>query len=159
MTFAFTATDNMTPEGLYLMSVKEIGEPELQDGPYGTSERIRWIFSIEEVLDDQSEDQNAEDYVGEEFWSWTSTAFGPNSNARKWVQALLGRQIENGEQISISEVVGKQAKITVGRNDNGNQKLVNIAPARVKKAKKAKRAPAPVEDEFDDVEPGEDDEF
>jgi len=78
------------PAGLYIGERLEIESRESANGEYR-----RWGWEIAEGP-----------YAGRKVYANTSTNFGPQAKARQWVENILGRELEPGEQIGIEDLVG-----------------------------------------------------
>lgn len=135
----------LVPPGLYVMSVKAMERIEPKpdqpsqfegkvDGP-----RVKWVFSIDRIIDVDDEDADA--LVGEEFWAWTSLSMNIKSTMRTWSSALLGRPIEDGERVTPDMLMDKAAKVTVisytKLNGNEGRKVGSMTPMRTAKAGQA----------------------
>ena len=59
----------------------------------------------------------------------TSTNFGPQAKARKWLEAMLNRQIEPGEEVDPDDLIGEVYTIRVENTAPDNQGRVfdNVA--------------------------------
>ena len=87
----FTAEDyDPLPPGLYVGKLLDIESRESTNGEYK-----RWGWEILEGP-----------YAGRKVYANTSTNFGPQAKARQWVENILGRELEAGEQIGIEDLVG-----------------------------------------------------
>lgn len=63
----------------------------------------------------------------------TSTSLGPKARARTWIQTLLGRELEVGEEPDENDLIGKKcrANISVTKKDNGEfNKIESLAPLK-----------------------------
>ena len=76
--------------GLYVGELQDIESRESANGEYR-----RWNWEILEGP-----------YAGQKVYANTSTNFGPQAKARQWVEDILGRELEAGEQIGIEDLVG-----------------------------------------------------
>lgn len=91
----------------------DTGEPE----PYR-----RWTFEIIE-----------EGFEGTELVASSSMSFGPNSKARKWVEALLKRKVESGEKLGLEDLQGLETDlgVTMRETDRGTfAKVDSVNPVR-----------------------------
>lgn len=117
---------------------------EEDEGIHG--EMIKWFFDCQD-----------EDYEGRTISGISSTAFNPMSKMYAWVQALMGRPIEDGEEIDLDDLIGREVMIDVDHKltERGTfERIAGLRPVR-KKAKKNKPEPEPseaVEEEDDDEE-------
>lgn len=59
----------------------------------------------------------------------TSTSFGPQSNARKFVEAVLGRPLEVGEVIEADDLVGHACQVVIETATLPDGKQVNRVTA------------------------------
>jgi len=164
MVFTLPAASDTTfeqaPVGLYVFKLKELERGIQGDPQYGDKERVKWIFEVVRVIDvnenapsrEIPNPKMSEDWVGEEFWGFTSLSMGKKSTMRLWATALLGRDIDEGEQLNAGELIGKRAKATIGRSDTQRAKITALVPYVTKgTAPKAAPVAAPV-DEGDDEE-------
>lgn len=101
------------PVGLYLVRLKAMEEQEPRPSQFHEEPQatMRWVFVIEEVID--SNDEEAEEKVGEELWGFTSITMGKKAKMRAWSEALLGRPMADKEKVTDEMLVGKRAKATV----------------------------------------------
>lgn len=58
----------------------------------------------------------------------TSAKFGPSTLSRKFVNALLGRTVEKGEQVDLDSLIGRKARLKIDTNENGYSTIDDIAP-------------------------------
>lgn len=79
------------PPGLYVGELSDIESRKSADG----AEYRRWSW---EVL--------VGPYAGRKVSANTSTNFGPQAKARQWVENILDRELEAGEQVGIEDLVG-----------------------------------------------------
>jgi hypothetical protein len=151
------------PEGLYVMELKDLVQEDAASMPNpkykNSGPRIRWIFTIKRVID--SNDPEAHDQVGEEFWAWSSLAMGRKATMRKWSEALLNRQLSEGEQITPTHLLGKRCKATVSlyMKETGEQgtKITSMLPFVPQARATAQPPPAPTpaaaaDDELEDLD-------
>lgn len=174
-TFALpAATDaafEQCPVGLFVMRLKEL-ERGIEGSPeYGGGERVKWVFAIERVIDanenpptrDNPDPRAIEDWIGEDIWGFTSLSMGRKAKMRAWSEALLNREIAEGEALIASDLIGKRGKVTIGRSDTDRAKITSIIAYQPTRAAEGKPAPAPEPDEqpepYDAAEPAEDDPF
>ena len=93
-----TASDyEPLPAGRYLATLERIEEAESENGVYW-----KWVFSIRKS--DGSEHR---------LFGASSTNFGPRAKARKWVAALLGRDVRAGEHIELDTLVGSTTEVVL----------------------------------------------
>ena len=87
----FTAEEyNPLPPGLNVGRLLDIESRESTNGEYR-----RWSWEILEGPE-----------AGRQVYANTSTNFGPQAKARQWVENVLGRELEAGEQVSTEDLVG-----------------------------------------------------
>lgn len=132
-------------EGLYLASLKHIGEPEKKTSEkYGDSVQVRLVWLIEGVLDDEEDN---EEFIGEEVWDFCTWSTGKKAKLRARIDALLGRPFEDDEDLNVDDVLGKRVKLNVEHYTKGNgdtgQKVASALAYRTKKKRR------PVEDDED----------
>ncbi len=104
--------------GQYVLTVTSIEPAEGGNQAFGPS--VKWTFAVADVAtpDDLKADDNGGDY---EFWAFTSIKMSPQARARQWTEALVGRQLADGEKIDPSSLIGKrmQALVIHEEGDNG----------------------------------------
>jgi hypothetical protein len=134
------------PAGTYrvkIVSVKPT-EPHPEYGP-----GLEWTFDL---IDPEDAELAAElRDAGERFTARTGLVAGPNSKARKWVESVIRRPLdeEAGEEASDGMVVGQivDALVTNKPNQKGVTRHYVETLVPVKKAKKTPEpTPAPDED-------------
>lgn len=133
-----TTTYVALDEGNYILQLKSLEDAE--PGTYGA--RMRWTFLCWKA-DTGEQVLNEQDGTPFEWWQTTSESIAERSTARPWVEALLGRKIQVGDdaaQIS-QEIVGKTMEAYVAPNERDYTTILR-AKARVAKAA-ASAAPAP----------------
>lgn len=147
----------LTPAGLYVFELRELETGIAGNPEFGGGERVKWIFDIVQVI---SGDEDSEDFVGKDFWAWTSFTMGRKSNMRAWAEALIGREIVDGEEVTSDMLIGQRMRANVGhykkQSGDTGAKIVSALPQRKAKAKKS-AVPPPTdpqgfEDEGDDGE-------
>ncbi len=133
-------------DGRHLLECRGI---EATDHPqYGPG--LKWIWrletypELERIVDDRG--------MPFEFWQFTGTGLGIDrktngpTKARKNVQALLGRELQEGEDSpDPDDLIGKKALGMVILNEQERLEITKIEPA-----KKAKVTAKVVEDDDDD---------
>ena len=95
-------------------------EDEGIHGPF-----VKWYF---EVLD--------EEYPGRSLKGISSTAFNPMSKMWAWVQALLGRPIEDGEELELDDLIGRECLLDIDhhKTERGTfERIVGVRPTRKKR--------------------------
>lgn len=123
--------------GVYRAKLQKVDEQESQFTDETTGEpkwQYIWTFELLE-----------EGYEGNTLTGWSSTNFGPRAKARAWAEALIGRQITSGENISGDDLVGKECDlmITLKQSDRGTfAKIESVNPVRKKKGKTEKIDPS-----------------
>ncbi len=129
-------------EGKYTVECSAI--EEAPDNGYGPG--VRWVLALYE----------GDRQATSDFWQTTSPNMGPKARARQYVEAFLGRPLEEGERINPNDLIGKRCTGMVihepskTKADEMVAKLVSVkplagAPAKAKPAPavtKAKPAPA-----------------
>lgn len=146
------------PAGVYVARVAKLEE---DDGQFGA--QIKFFFEIQDVV--TSNDDTAEDWVGEQKWGWSSDKLTPNTKLYRWFWTLTGYEPDIDEDLDLGDMIGKQAVITIAPNKNGNLAITDLAAySPRKKKRKAKPEPEP-DDEFegeivdDDEEDDEEEDF
>jgi hypothetical protein len=94
----FTAEEyKPLPPGLYVGGLLDIESRDSANGEYR-----RWSWEIQEGP-----------HAGQKVYANTSTNFGPQAKARQWVENVLGRELEAGEQIGTDDLVGGKHHLMV----------------------------------------------
>lgn len=144
----------LVPEATYAMKLVDMQEAEQnENSPFydPNRPRVKWVFQIVSVLDGDPDPTygDPEDFIGEEFFGYTSLNMGKRATMRAWAQGLLGREIEDGEQITSEDLIGKIGRCHVEHYEKQNgatgHKISAIKPYR-----KAKAKPEPVFEEDDE---------
>jgi len=80
------------PSGLYTVRFEGTEERESDRGGY-----VRWGWRI----------VGGDEFAGRMVFGNTSMNFGPQAKARGWLEAMLDRPIEPGEEIDPDDLIGK----------------------------------------------------
>lgn len=132
------------PVGLYTVRLKALEHSYQEEGPFGPGDRVKWIFTVEQVID--SDDEDAESKVGEELWAYTSLSMGRKAKMRGYVEALMGRTLEDGEGIAPEDLIDRRAKASVVPHERQDgtmtTKVGSLLPARKAAPVGAAKGPA-----------------
>lgn len=119
-------------DGTYVLTVLRVEDGgEGQFGP-----RMRWVFSC---TDEDGDNVTWDDGTPFELWQSTGTSLGPKGKARKWAEAVLQRELvngENGDEI-VRQMVGKRVRALIQTNEAGYAGIVGMTPMRDKKRQPA----------------------
>src|SRR5215213_9556105 len=85
------------PPGLYVGRLLDIESREGANGQYR-----RWSWEILEGP-----------HAGQKVYANSSTNFGPLAKARQWVENILGRELEAGEQVGTDDLVDSKHHLMV----------------------------------------------
>lgn len=119
-------TGFLPEEGKYTVECLRI--EEAPDNGYGIG--VRWILALYEGADRVKNDSGFEF----EFWQTTSPNMGPKARARQYVEAFLGRPLDDGERINPNDLPGKRCSGMVIHEESKtkpgvqNAKLVSMKP-------------------------------
>jgi hypothetical protein len=128
MTMKLTATDyTVIEEGEYPAQLAKVEELEMSFGP-----TIKMTFSL---LD--------EDNRGTEVSGLASKAMSPKAKLRGWVEGMLGRALEKGEEIDLESLIGTKVMLYVSVSDTDKGMFNRIEKVRLPRRKVAPK-PAPV---------------
>src|SRR5215207_5732099 len=144
------------PPGLYEGELKTITEKTafFKNDDSGEEERRRyfqWGFQI----------RNDDDFGGQWLNANVSDAFGPKSKQRQWVESMLGRTLEVGEDFTTDDLIGGIYHLTVHHKKKGDRTFAEISSVNKIRSrsnnksgstKKAKKA-APTDEEVDATSP------
>ena len=111
MTLWVAETCEPLPPGLYIGQLLDIESRESANGQYR-----RWGWEILEGP-----------YAGRKVYANTSTNFGPQAKARQWVENVLGRELEAGEQIGIEDLVGGKHHLMVENVKRDGRTFDNVS--------------------------------
>ena len=118
----------LIPDGVYnakLLSIeqREPGENGVSQKPY-----LRWTFKV--FTDEDPEGVNQVKN--------TSLSFGPKSNARKFLQSLLGKPIQPGERIKIMDHLPLDCQVAIEiDHESGYNRITNVMGAKKRQNGKA----------------------
>lgn len=141
---------NLIGEGLYLATLKDVGEPRTTVSPkFGEQTQVRLIWHIEGVLD--GEDDN-EEYIGEEIWDYCGWTMGKKAKLRQRIQAALGRDLEEGEELNTDDILGKRVKLNIEHySKEDGTKGQKVASAMAYRTKKKRRPVDPTDEDIDEL--------
>jgi hypothetical protein len=124
------------PDGAYQATLVAIEGPRPATNSRTGEEfsLLDWVFAIEGAPDDACL-----------VWASTSVASGPKSKMYGYLTALLGGRAPTvGQSFEASDLVGRQALVTIRRDEDGWLKVENVSamPAAVQAAPAATPVPA-----------------
>jgi hypothetical protein len=99
------------PQGLYVGEFLGIEARESTNGEYR-----RWGWEILEGT-----------YAGRKVYANTSTNFGPQAKARQWVENIVGRELEAGEQIDVNDLVGGKHHLMIENVKRDGRTFDNVS--------------------------------
>jgi hypothetical protein len=111
MTLWVAETYEPLPPGLYVGELLDIESRESANGEYR-----RWSW---EILDGP--------YEGQKVYANTSTNFGPQAKARQWIENVLGRELEAGEEIGIEDLLGDKHQLVVENVKRDGRTFDNVS--------------------------------
>src|SRR5919107_3800957 len=111
MTLFIAEDSDPLPPGLYVGMLLDIESRESANGEYR-----RWSWEILEGP-----------HSGQKGYANTSTNFGPQAKARQWVENVLGRVLEAGEQVSIDDLVGGRHHLMVENVKRDGRTFDNVS--------------------------------
>lgn len=125
-------------EGSYIIEVLRI--EDMEDGQFGA--RMRWVF---EAVEDDGTVVSWDNGEAFEWFQQSGATLGPRSTARKWAEALLGRELRAGEEgESVTEqLIGRKARALIDNNEAGFARIVGLTALRAKAAKKGEPVAEP----------------
>jgi len=96
--------------GQYVLTVISIEPAEGGNPAFGPS--VKWTFTVANpsTPNDLMVNDDGEPY---DFWGHTSVKMSPKARARQWTEALVGRQLEEGERINPSTLIGQRMQALV----------------------------------------------
>ena len=108
----FTAEEyKPLPPGLYVGRLLDIESRESANGEYR-----RWSWEILEGPEG-----------GRQVYANTSTNFGPQAKARQWIENVLGRSLEAGEQVGTEDLVGGKHHLMVENVTRDGRTFDNVS--------------------------------
>ena len=115
-------------------TVEVLGIEDMEPGQYG--ERMRWVLGLTDEDGEIITWENGDRY---EWWQQTGTTLGPRSTARKYADALLARDLRDGEEgdAILEELVGRTARALIEIGESGYPRIAAMTPIRKRKAKAA----------------------
>ena len=99
------------PPGLMVGQLLDIESRESSNGEYR-----RWSWEILEGP-----------FAGRKVYANTSTNFGPQAKARQWVENILGRELEAGEQIGIEDLLGGKHHLMIENVKRDGRTFDNVS--------------------------------
>ena len=126
-------------DGRYLLRVDSL--EDMPDGEFGPG--IKWVLNVadattkEFLLDERG--------FKAELWQFSSAKLTPRAKGRKWVEAFLGRTLDeendDGDQI-MADLLGKWAIAILAHNDKDRIAIVTVSPLKKGAAAPATKDPA-----------------
>ena len=78
----------------------------------------KWLF---QVYDSEQ---------GQEMSAGSSIRFGPKAKTRQWIEALLQRKLEVGEEIDPEGLCPKDCQVVVKHDETGFVRITDVLPVR-----------------------------
>ena len=137
------------PEGVYLVQLKLL-EEQTEPTQFSPNGQFKWVMAVKSV---QVGGDEAEAYVGEEVWGYSNImpqGYGTKSKTRQWWEAFAGRELEDGEEMTIDAILRKTALAYVAEYTKADGKTRSTKVDRLAKASgKAKvKQPEPDDEDF-----------
>lgn len=108
------SSNELFPEDVYPATLAGVQEETSANGLY-----LKWLFQVE---------------GGALVPGFTGTSAAPQAKARKWIEALAGRALKDGETIDLEEIYGNHCRAYVsvvnGRNGQMNRVERVLSPAQ-----------------------------
>jgi hypothetical protein len=119
-------------DGVYPATLLEIRVEDPTVNSPNQSQWLKWIFVVQDGSGDPPEMAAPSSY-----------SFSPKSKARGWVEALLGRKLEQGEEIDTDTLCPMDCQVTI-KNDmaSGFARILDVMGQR-RRAQGQQRAQAP----------------
>jgi hypothetical protein len=121
----------------YILTLRDLSREE--QGQFGPS--ICWKFAVADVASPQ-QNRIADDGEEYQFWAWTSTKLSPRAKARPYAEALLGRQLAEGEKLNPAELIGRSMKAMIVHETGEDGKVRAKISQEVKPTPFGQAAPA-----------------
>lgn len=130
-------------DGRYLLKVADLEDTEA--GEFGPG--IKWVLNVATMDRQMIKDDRGFDAS---FWQFSSAKLTPRAKGRKWVEAFLGRELDetadDGPAL-MKELKGKWAIGLLAHNDKDRVAIVTVSPLKSTAAAPtqatATKAPAP----------------
>ena len=108
------------PDGAFEATLLDLEICEPTENSKNQKPWLKWTFT---VYDGSPE--------GQEMTAASSTALGPKAKARPWVEALMNRRLEPGEEIDTEGLCPKDCQVVVKNDaDTGFAKITDVLPPR-----------------------------
>lgn len=159
---SLTATSSaLPPLGFYVGKLTAIEDAGKSTGKYGEQHQVRLIIRLREVfsLDDPDSEEAADEYIGTDLWAFANLMFTPRSKLRGWCSEIAGREIEDGEDFDVNEIIGRDVRVHIGKNTEGNPSVQGLTRYIKPKAKKRPKPEPESEDDFEDEDETDEDDF
>lgn len=106
-------------DGVYDATLLSIDETEATPNSPNQNPWFKWQF---QVYDSEE---------GQEMSAASSMAFSPKAKARKWVEALLGKKLEPGQEIDTDTLCPKDCQVVVKNDpDSGFARIQDVLGQR-----------------------------
>lgn len=138
------ASTPVVPQNRYVFECLEISEqppyapPGEQPKP-GARPGIKWVFALYDAASGQRFHFQDDPY---EFFQSTTSNMQRGARAREYVEALLGRELGEGEDVNPSDLIGKRGVGMVVWETSRNDKNKKVAKLAGTEAYRAAAAPS-----------------
>jgi hypothetical protein len=117
--FKATAGGLAIPDGMYAATA--MGVEDREPGPNSQTTEPWWCWNL--IL--QSGPKR-----GAEISAGSSQRTGPGSKSRRWVEALLGRELEEDEEFELDSIFPRDCQVLVRKNARGFASVQDILPVQ-----------------------------
>lgn len=93
----------LTPVAEYVWTLWDLVS---ETGQYG--EQVKWVWLISPVNDPDAYILRADGKQEKEIWQFTKPSLAKGSRARQWAEALMGREIKNGEDPDDNDLIRRR---------------------------------------------------
>lgn len=141
----------LTPVGEYVWTLWDL-KPET--GQYG--EQIKWVWLISPTSDPDAYILRNDGQQEKEIWQFTKPSLARGSRARIWAEALLGRELRNGEEPDDNDLIRRRMVATLVHKEKKsdptvkNEAISTEIPPRLFRPSQPQRGKQPAAN--DDVE-------
>lgn len=105
----------LQPVGEYVWTLWDL---LAETGQYG--EQVKWVWLISPVSDPDTYILRSDGQQEKEIWQFSKPSIAKGSRARAWTEALMGRELKNGEEPDDSDLIRRRMIALLVHKPNKN---------------------------------------
>jgi hypothetical protein len=128
------SSSSSPPFASYAATITGVDYSESTNSRYSDGPQIRIIGKCTRIaapsLVDDPNGGDPEDWVGEELYAYANPKLGKNAKLRRWIEGIEGRELTEGAEYDLQQLVGRHVVMTFGPGSEGGRGCQTIVRDR-----------------------------